>query len=124
MGNVTFHFSITPVWDVVDTIEDKIKEAVDIRDNELFSATIMVVSELVENAIKYGKSNKTMKSIDIDFTANEKAFIIQVTNLTKDIHHLEDFKMHIRKINSCDDKLLLYKQRLQELLTNPHIMNV
>lgn len=123
MGDVTLTFSITPAWEVVKNIEDKIRNIFHTDDSEIFYSTIMTVSELIENAVKYGSASPTSKSININFVADAKNIIIIVSNPVEDEGRVNVVKTHIERINNSKDPQQLYIQRLQELLENPHSKN-
>lgn len=123
MSDITLTFSITPAWEYVKAIEDKIRKTFQVDNSELVDATIMTMSELIENAVKYGSSTENAKSININFVADEKQIIIIVANPVKDETSVEIVRKHIERINSASDPLELYVQRLQELLENPNLKN-
>ncbi|MBN2547147.1 MAG: hypothetical protein JXB50_15200 [Spirochaetes bacterium] len=123
MNDVTLTFSITPAWEVVKNIEDKIRNLFHPEDSEIFYSTIMTVSELIENAVKYGSASATSKSININFVADTKNIIVIVSNPVDDEGRVKMVKNHIERINASKDPQHLYIERLQELLENPHSKN-
>ena len=118
MKNIVLSYSITPVWQVVRNIEEKIREIFVTKNDELFNATIMVVSELVENAVKYGMDIPTVKSINFNFSVSKDVIVISVANPVDQVGHIDELKDHIHDIQNCDDPQSLYIRRLEELLEN------
>jgi len=123
MNDVNLSFSINPTWEVVRNIEEKLRSIFQPDDSEIFYSTIMTVSELVENAIKYGSATQTVKSINLNFVADEKSIVIIVSNPIDNVGHLEVVKSHLDRIKNSNDPQQLYIQRLQDLLENPNIKN-
>ncbi|MBN2737460.1 MAG: hypothetical protein JXR70_10805 [Spirochaetales bacterium] len=121
MSRIDFEYTITPAWEVVKTVDKKIKEIFTPNNDELLTATSMVVSELIENAVKYGEENGECRSIDFKFHTESHRIIIQVTNPVRAKDKLDIFKRHIREIEESTNPLELYTRRLQELMENPGI---
>lgn len=76
-----FALTIQPVWEDIEQVRNSSREflkAHALSENIMDSLT-MVVSELVENAIKYG-SYRSGGSIDISITIEANIIIIEVKN--------------------------------------------
>ena len=121
MDSVTLTFSITPAWEVVRRIEAKISSLFKDVDSELLNSTTMVLSELIENAVKYSDSSPEVKSININFVADNKSIIIIISNPVSNQNNVALVKRHIVRIQNTDNPQSLYIERLQQLLDNPQI---
>jgi hypothetical protein len=120
MEEINFHYSIEPAWKTIMQIEEEIKSRFKPENVSVFEATVMVVSEMIENAIKYGKSQDFTESIDFTFSVKEKLITITVSNPVEDDKHLSEFREHIQQIKNSDDPAKLYTERLRELLERKH----
>ena len=116
MNEVKLHYSIEPACKTIIQIEAEIKNQFKTDDRKLFKATAMVVSELIENAIKYRKSQDSAESIDFTFAATDNIITIIVTNPVKDDIHINEFKEHIKRIQNSNNPEELYTNRLRELI--------
>jgi hypothetical protein len=76
-----FALTIQPIWEEIEQVRNSCREflkAHSLSENIMDSLT-MVVSELVENAIKYG-SFRSDGSIDISIAVEKNIIIIEVKN--------------------------------------------
>ncbi|MEM7181823.1 MAG: DUF6272 family protein [Spirochaetota bacterium] len=82
---------------------------------------IMVVSELMENAIKYGTTdNKEQANVRLDFSISPETIGISVKNAIEKNQAVTNFLQIIDKIMASDDKDQLYLQRMEEIIENPN----
>jgi len=116
--HVDFKYEISPAWELIEKIEENTTELFKIQDPDLKHATLMVVSELLENAVKYGKSNSQISSIQFRFIADDKKITITVSNGVVADKHANDLIEHINQVNSSNNPEELYTNRLKELLEN------
>jgi len=115
-------YSFQPSWKYVEEIRGKTQEFLfeRVENKDLHYDTIMCVSELAENAIKYGTEKPDGSPIDFNFFFHDDTIFIQISNgiLSKD--HLENVQHVIDKIKASDNPGELYIDRLKELMESPH----
>lgn len=116
--NVELNYHISPVWELIEKVENKTKDIFQVNDKELKSATLMTVTELLENAVKYGKANPEIEGIEFNFTADDNRIIILVTNAVITESHARQIREHIAQVNATSNPEILYVNRLKELLEN------
>jgi hypothetical protein len=112
---------IAPVWDIILQTKKKVRESLlaDGIAESLVDFTEIVVSELMENAIKYGAESSELNCIKIGLEVNETDIIVNVTNGFRDEEELSSFKSVVEKIDKAENKESLYVERLMEILNNP-----
>jgi hypothetical protein len=88
-------------------------------DRALCSAAMMVTSELIENAVKYGEAVGAAPSISMSLSLSPDKLIISVRNGCTDVASVKALENRIREICEAPDKSTLYMARLEELLNNP-----
>jgi hypothetical protein len=109
---------INPTWNVISEIRKKTADLLKDYDQSLLDATMMVASELMENAVKYGQAVPSESMIEFQLSVNGR-ITIKVTNGLTSEKDLLTVKIHIDKIKTSGDPGLLYTERLKELLENP-----
>ncbi len=114
----TIKVLINPTWNVISEIRKKTADLLKNYGQSLLDATMMVASELMENAVKYGQAVPNESMIEFQLSVNN-TIIIKVTNGVITEKHIETAMMHIDRIKNSDDPGLLYTERLKELLENP-----
>ena len=108
------HCEIVPTWNIIKSIVLDLKDILPPSNKELVYITRMVVSELLENAIKYGSE----KNIIFDFALNGDLIIVTVSNYVDSQIHSSNLKKTIDVINSSPDIKSLYINRLEQLKSN------
>jgi hypothetical protein len=108
--------SIRPMWSSIRAIRVAVQTALAQYDDELAEAAIMVSSELLENALKYGEEVEAAPVIQFYLGLIDAAIVVRVANGSTDTEAVEDLKRHVRLVNQSDDKGALYQARLEELL--------
>lgn len=88
-------------------------------DPALATAAMMVTSELIENAVKYGEEVPASAQIKLSMTMNDNRLIISVTNGCIDGPGVRQLEKRIREIAEAPDKATLYMERLEQLLAEP-----
>jgi hypothetical protein len=96
-----------------------VNEALKNADPSLRSAAVMVTSELVENAVKYGEEVPAARQITVALETGQSAIVIQVTNGSADLRAVDALARRVDEIMSAPDKSVLYLARLEELLSEP-----
>ena len=110
---IHFEFHLEPLWGRVRYIREKVETLLCDYSEELRFASQITVSELLENAVKYG-SNAEGKGIGIQLkvTVDERQILITVTNEVLFQEDYEEVRQTIHLINASDDPEELYIQRL------------
>lgn len=85
--------------------------------------TEIVVSELMENAIKYRADCEYVKNIFLDLEISDIAISVRLRNCFEDGTNFQIFKSFIQKIHSTQEKDSLYIERIKEIMTNPNDKN-
>lgn len=111
--------NIPIAWEYVRAVRQQVAAALTDYPEELRSAAVMVASELVENAIKYGASIPALPWARFRFEATSDHVQIQVSNGlidTKSLQLLECIVKQLQDEAACEQ---LYMTRLQELVNDP-----
>ena len=116
MKKIEFDCRITPAWDLIEKVEQNTQELFKVTDKSLKEATIMVATELLENAVKYGRSHPGIDGIQFHFIADDDFIRISVSNAVLEDHHKNDLIETIDEVNKCENPEILYMNRLKELL--------
>ena len=110
--------NIEPVWDRVASITDEIEDILKSKNIPFVSSAIIVVSELIENAVKYGERGpeKSKSKIQISVSVDENKIKIEASNFIYDPLNINNVIEHIEKIKECGDPSIPYIERLHQLL--------
>jgi len=106
----TLHLKIAPSWSALKSSRERVTDLIDEHCVKIRTATEITVSELLENAIKYGHSE-----IDFRVTITSSSIIIKVTNQVTSKEDLDNVRSHIERLNKQSDPYNLYTKRLEEL---------
>jgi hypothetical protein len=110
---------ITPMWSVIAEVKEKIRIFMEGMSQGNIDFTIIVASELLENAIKYGIANDKIGSVGFVFEIAGKSVLVKVSNGVNDNENLEKFKAVMEKIKTTENKEGLYIARLLEIMDDP-----
>jgi hypothetical protein len=111
--------SLPLAWHYIRDIRKRVGEALSDSDSELRNATMMVASELVENAVKYGEDVVGATSILFSCSFDADHVRMVVKNGCTDTHAIRKLEQRIQQIADSPDKEALYMARLEELLEDP-----
>ncbi len=117
--HIHFRYQIHPVRDIIRIIRDKVETSLLLYPEELRDACRITVSELIENAVKYGTAIDKNLGITFDFTVDDRCIAIVVVNKIYDQKDYEAFRQHLDQIQASENPKELYYQRLQFLLDHP-----
>ena len=115
MDNI-LKISITPTWHAIDDIRQKIPAMLKDIKQDAVDAAVMVTSELLENAVKYGGKVGSASEIEFELSCENNLIKIQVSNVVESKNDLDDVLKHIDLIRNSTNPAELYTQRLMELL--------
>lgn len=116
---IVVNSSLPHTWDHIRKIRKQVGDALQDSDPNLRSAAMMVTSELVENAVKYGEEVPAAPHISLSMTVNGEQLVIVVTNGCADLSGVRELQKRIDEITAAPDKSTLYMARLEELLADP-----
>jgi hypothetical protein len=114
-----FRLSIPIVWHYVREVRQRLGHALSEQPAELREAAVMVASELVENAIKYGESVPGAAEATIELFVDDDQIRIEVSNGLRERATAAEIEGMIRSISGAEQPGALYIQRLHELLEAP-----
>jgi hypothetical protein len=114
--NVQFSFQITPLRELLQKVEVKIDDIFKDHNRILREQTLMVVVELLDNAVKYGMSVPGIEGIDLGISVTDKSVEIRVSNTVDIEEHLDLVRKTIEEIGKTGDAEALYTRRLKELM--------
>ncbi len=120
-NEVSINISIKPTWSLVKEIQAKAEAFMNEqgKGKDVIEATLMCVTELIENAVKYGSEKPDGSNIDFDLKADSGHMKIIVTNGIRNESDIDVVVDHIKKIKNSNDPAQLYTERLMELMENP-----
>jgi hypothetical protein len=111
--------SLPHTWDHIRQIRNRVSEALEHADPSLRAAAVMVTSELVENAVKYGEAVPAARQITVSLATGPSAIVIKVANGSADANAVGALARRVDEIMSAPDKSVLYLTRLEELMAEP-----
>ena len=117
------NYNIRPTWEIIEEIRNGVESLFTNKNKGLSYASKMVASELIENAIKYGRSVDRQKGVGIVFECkiSDDTVRIMVSNRIIAEKDYENVKRPIDRINASNNTEELYMQRLAEVMENPDV---
>lgn len=107
------------MWKRIRDVRRRISEAGAPLPEEVRAAAVMVTSELVENAVKYGAGVADLDDILVRLSFDEARVSIAVSNGVASPLSAADAVARIEQIKATADRESLYIARLQHLLRSP-----
>ncbi len=112
MGSIYLRrIKVTPEWPMVREIRNQILKLGILKNKKIAMATAIAASELLENAIKYGKPE-----IEIVCEMDSGVLTVSASNEIDKKADLENLKNHINNIKSADDPFDLYVAMLEQVM--------
>jgi anti-sigma regulatory factor (Ser/Thr protein kinase) len=108
-----------PDWSEIGRIREHVALALSGLRPSLRDAAVMVASELVENAIKYGESVPNAPGIEVSVVREHGRLSVTVVNGTKDEEAGRRLRGYTEALAASQDKLGLYVARVQSLADSP-----
>lgn len=105
-------------WNYIREVRARVQEMLAGAEEELRSAAMMTVSELIENAVKYGEGVPGAPDIIVSCCSEGGEVRIIVSNGCQDSSGLRRLQERVQQITSAPDKEALYMARLEELLAD------
>lgn len=115
--------TISPEWDEIELVRNKSSEF--FRENNIPEAVVdagtMVVSELLENSIKYGDFSNHQNRVGVEITIHSHTITIEVTNQVNEVayEHLKRLDKIIQWIRGFQDPFEAYTEMLKEVSRKP-----
>jgi hypothetical protein len=117
---VLLNSSLPHAWDQIRKIRKSVGDALKVLAPSLAEAAMMVTSELIENAVKYGEEVPASAHIQLSMSMDDGKLVIRVTNGCIDGPGVRQLAARIREIAEAPDKAALYMSRLEQLLAEPN----
>jgi anti-sigma regulatory factor (Ser/Thr protein kinase) len=108
-----------PDWSEIGRIREHVALALSGLRPALREAAVMVASELVENAIKYGESTPGAPGIEVSVVREHTRLSIAVASGTQDEEVARRLRGYTEALAASPDKLGLYVARVQSLADAP-----
>jgi hypothetical protein len=119
MDKKYFQLQISPLWSIISDVKKKVSEMLANQSQGIIDFSIIVISELMENAIKYGVANEALPHVAVEFSIDNGLIKIAVRNGIKNDAHIVDLVRIMDKIIYSENKEELYLMRMHEILENP-----
>jgi hypothetical protein len=119
MNEFTIRARLEPVWGTIRTIRADIMRRLEGCAEGIRSATGMVASELLENAMKYGGAAPSTPTIEFELCVTGELLRLAVTNGIAESADLTRLAARIAEVNAAEDKAKPYIRRLEQLLERP-----
>lgn len=110
-----------PDWSELADIRRQVALALGGLGDAVREAAVMVVSELVENAIKYGESVPQARGIEVSVVREPARLSVTVASGTRDAEAARRLRCYTEALATSPDKLGLYVARLQSLADAPEL---
>lgn len=119
--NLQFSILSKPSWDIIAGVRSKAMKFFESHNlnEELLVDTLMCVTELTENALKYGYFATDSHGIFFELSVDKGEIAITVANNVQHESSISNFINTITKIQQSDDVAKLYTDRLMEIMINP-----
>jgi hypothetical protein len=117
---VLLNSSLPHAWDQIRKIRKSVGDALKSIQPSLAEAAMMVTSELIENAVKYGEEVPASAHIQLSMTMCDGKLVITVTNGCTEGQGIKQLTHRIQEIAEAPDKAALYMARLEQLLAEPN----
>jgi len=114
---------IRPKWEEIEKVRNQSGKFLKSHglSGETIDALTMVISELVENSIKYGNFRLSENKVAANISIEEQIVTIEVTNPVDEgvCHHLEKLDKTIQWIRGYQDPFEAYVEKLKEVSKKP-----
>ena len=118
-----FHFTIAPEWEKIEDASEAVVEFLEGEGlgNDAVATINMVLCELIENALKYGKFEDETVRVQMAVEIDEKTATVAVRNPVHEnsLSHLKRLDQTVQWIRGHQDPFEAYVQRLKEISKRP-----
>ena len=119
----SIEFNVKPEWDEIEKIRNQSAEF--LQAHELADETVhslsMIISELIENGIKYGNFKMVENRVVVSINIGRNAVTIEVLNPVDEtaLKHLSKLDKTIQWIRGYQDPFEAYIERIKEVSKKP-----
>ncbi len=115
--------SIQPEWDQLESVREKTQTFLEERGlmGNLIHSSVMVISELMENSIKYGYFVSPENRVEVSLEYSKNSIMVEVSNPVNDdcLPDLEELDRMIQWIRGYQNPFEAYVERLKEISKKP-----
>lgn len=115
--------TMKPDWDEIEKIRNKSSEYLKSQglSKDAVQAFTMVISELVENSVKYGKFSSPNNSVIVNINISENMFIAEVINPVDETvyKNLRKLDKTLQWIRGFQDPFQAYVERVKQVSKKP-----
>ena len=119
----SFKITLKPIWDEIESVRNMSSEFLESQglSKDSAQAFTMVISELVENSIKYGQFGFSNKKVVVNILVSPNSVIAEVTNPIDETaaNNLRILDKTIQWIRGFQNPLEAYTERLKEVSKKP-----
>jgi hypothetical protein len=112
-----------PNWDEIENIRNKSSDFLVSQglSNDSVHAFTMIIGELVENSVKYGKFASTKSNVSVSINITENMIIAEVINPVDEtvIPHLRKLDKTLQWIRGFQDPFQAYVERIKQISRKP-----
>jgi hypothetical protein len=114
---------VKPIWHEIEVARNKTSNFLETHglSTESVHALTMVISELIENSIKYGCFSKPEDKVGVDIHLNNQIITAEVINPIDETayYHLKKLDKTIQWIRGYQDPFEAYVEKLKEISRKP-----
>ena len=122
MENI-MNLKIEPEWENIEKVRIKTEEFLKDKNcsSDITDSIIMIISELMENAVKYGGFDERIKDITGSVTVTDNDIIVEVKSPVKDgdDFHFKRLDRIIQWIRGYQNPFEAYIEKLKEVAIQP-----
>jgi len=121
--NKEFHVSIKPDWDKIEEVRTKSRNFLKLQNmrDEVIDAVVMNLSELMENAIKYGNFDNNKEAVNASISVSDRDVIVEVKSPVKDGDDLSFRKLDrtVQWVRGYQNPFEAYIEKIKEIAHQP-----
>jgi hypothetical protein len=119
----SIEFSVKPDWDEIEKVRNESAEFMQAHNlsDETIHSLSMIISELIENGIKYGDFTMVADKVEVAINMDSSTVTIEVLNPVNEsaFQHLSRLDRRIQWIRGYQDPFEAYIERLKEVSKKP-----
>ena len=123
--NNHLYLDITADWDNIDSVRSKAEQFLKLNlfDSQDIFSIVMVCSELVENAIKYGDYKNPQNKISLSIELNDNSIIMEVKNPMGKYSNrfIKELDRTIQWIRGFQNPFEAYREKLKEVAQKEYV---
>ena len=115
--------AIKPDWDEIETVRGQVGQFLEQQglSTNVVKSMVMVLSELVENSMKYGSFPHPDSTVDICLEVGPRMITAEVSNTVDEtsLKHLQNLDRMIQWVHGYQDPFEAYVERMEEVAKRP-----